>query len=813
MRRYGPLLILLAAPLVLLAPLLLTGRVLYWGVPLLQFYPWQHTAAGLWQAGQPPLWNSLVGSGAPLAANLQTGVFYPLNFLHLILPTEYAQTYTALLHVLLAGLFMYAYLRTLKLSALAAVIGALAYQLCGFFIARLAFFSVTAAFPWIAAWLWRAEQLVGGGQQSVDGGIANERTSERPKERSGGQERDERAGPAPVAPHSSLITHHSSLINMLWLALVIGLGVLAGHAQTAVYGLIFVSLYAIWRIISNHAAHRISVPRSLVLFGSAMVLGLALAAIQLLPAAELTRESQRAGGLDYTRIMTHSYWPLRLLTLLAPDFFGNPAQNNFWGYDNYWENAAYIGVLPLLLALWVMGGKLRDWGSGIRRRVRRRAGEAANPHITHYSSLLTPHSSLVTFFGLVAVVSLVLAFGWFTPIYPWLYAHVPGFDLFQGPARWLAVTEAALVVLAALGAQRWLEQGFSRRAARRWVLIGAALALAGGAAWLVLPGRAATFGPATLQLGIILILGGAALGGRPARAGRQVLAAGLVALDLIVAHVALNPALPPEVYHAPNPTAEAITADGARGRVFLFDADENAIKFGKYLATDQKFVGYGPNELGYWLNFRATFTPNAAMIDGLPSANNFDSLIVSRYQNVLDQINALPLAQTLPILERMNVAYLISPRSLELPIVTRTPDVTIYAVPQPWPRAYVVSERANLADLAATDAVDGSVIGSLTDSGNAVTIRAASPQAGWLVLNDVWYPGWEATVDGVPEPIEIANGAFRAVRLPAGAHTIEFRYQSTSVQIGLVVTLAAAAMLAVGLIGSIGLAWRRRRSG
>ena len=49
-------------------------------------------------------------------------------------------------------------------------------------------------------------------------------------------------------------------------------------------------------------------------------------------------------------IMTHSFWPLRLLTLLSPDFFGNPAQNNFWGYDNYWENAAYIGLIPLLLA-------------------------------------------------------------------------------------------------------------------------------------------------------------------------------------------------------------------------------------------------------------------------------------------------------------------------------------------------------------------------------------------------------------------------------------------------------------------------------
>ena len=158
LQRYWPILVLIAAPLVLFAPILI-GRVWYWGVPLLQFYPWQRMAAESYQAGQLPLWNSLVGNGAPLAANLQTGAFYPLNFLYLLLPTEYAMGYTAILHVILAGLFMYAYLRTMKLSMLAALIGALAFELNGFLIARAGFFSVTAAVPWLAAWLWRAEKL------------------------------------------------------------------------------------------------------------------------------------------------------------------------------------------------------------------------------------------------------------------------------------------------------------------------------------------------------------------------------------------------------------------------------------------------------------------------------------------------------------------------------------------------------------------------------------------------------------------------------------------------------------------------------
>src|SRR5512135_3502703 len=225
MRARWPIGLLILAPIALLAPIMVGGRVLYWGVPLLQFYPWQHTAVEMWQAGQWPLWNSLVGSGAPLAANLQTGAFYPLNFLHLILPTEYAQTYTALLHVILAGLFMYAYLRTLKLSPLAALIGALAFEMNGFLIARAAFLSVTAAMPWLAAWLWRAEKL-----------------------------------------HSVAGKRRPALSNTLWLALVIGLGILAGHAQTAVYGLVLVTLYFVWRTFSDRASPRPSVPRALALF-------------------------------------------------------------------------------------------------------------------------------------------------------------------------------------------------------------------------------------------------------------------------------------------------------------------------------------------------------------------------------------------------------------------------------------------------------------------------------------------------------------------------------------------------------------------
>jgi uncharacterized membrane protein YfhO len=57
-----------------------------------------------------------------------------------------------------------------------------------------------------------------------------------------------------------------------------------------------------------------------------------------------------------------------------------------------------------------------------------------------------------------------------------------------------------------------------------------------------------------------------------------------------------------------------------------------------------------------------------------------------------------------------------------------------------------------------------------------VTLEADSPDGGWVVLNDIWQPWWFATIDGRSAPILQANVLFRAVEVPAGRHTIVFRF-------------------------------------
>ena len=379
------------------------------------------------------------------------------------------------------------------------------------------------------------------------------------------------------------------------------------------------------------------------------------------------------------------------------------------------------------------------------------------------------------------LVSLILAFGWFTPIYPLLYQTVPGFALFQGPARWLIITLVALCALAGFGMQQVLDHGVSRKATTRLIFLGLALSLAGLATSFVLKGRVETFGPATLRLGALLILAGWLFRSDLQKPKWTAALVVVVALDLITAQFALNPTLPPDIYRAANPTAEALKADGSIGRVFSFAQDEEAIKFGTYLAHKTpegttQFDGFGPNDLNFWLNERAALLPNAAMIDRRPFGQQLRFADCGPLSNSAgSELTHLPLEQALPLLSQMHVGYIVSPRELNLPIVTRTPDVTVYRNDQVLPRAWVAAQNVDLQNVSAI--MPGSVIESLTDSGNTVTIRASLPQAGWLILSDTFYPGWQALVDGTPAEIVLANGAFRAVQVPAGVHTIEFRYE------------------------------------
>ncbi len=87
-------------------------------------------------------------------------------------------------------------------------------------------------------------------------------------------------------------------------------------------------------------------------------------------------------------------------------------------------------------------------------------------------------------------------------------------------------------------------------------------------------------------------------------------------------------------------------------------------------------------------------------------------------------------------------------------------------------------------------------------------VEAQADGEGLLVVNDTYWPGWTATVDGQPVPIFRADILVRAVRWPPGRHVLEMRYEPREVRVG--AWSSAAAALGVAVLVALG--WTRRRA-
>ena len=171
-----------------------------------------------------------------------------------------------------------------------------------------------------------------------------------------------------------------------------------------------------------------------------------------------------------------------------------------------------------------------------------------------------------------------------------------------------------------------------------------------------------------------------------------------------------------------------------------------------------------------------------------------------------------------PLLDMLNVRYVLTSKVLSLPDLTlfaQGDGIRVYRNERAMPRAFIAttvveapSRQEALAEIKRpgfdprTRAVievpwsAGPKPGSESPAvpvipaevaeygNNQVVVRANAPTGGTLVLADVFFPGWTATIDGEPAAVLRANGLFRAVQLPPGDHTVEFRYRPLSVRVG-----------------------------
>lgn len=717
MRLYSRLpLLILAAALGILFYQLFLGNVLFWGLPALQFYPWRDYAFDMLRAGHLPLWNPYNGAGTPLFANYQSSLLYPFTWLSFVLPLTQTMSLVAVLHLFIGGWGMWHFTGKLGVSWLGRGVSALSFALSAYLVARLGTFPIIQAVAWLPWMLWATYRLLENG---------------RPR-------------------------------NAGLLAIFAALLLLAGHAQMAWYSCLLVGGFALWWTLT----HRPFRWRRLIAIAGCLALGAGVAGLQLVATGELLTQSQRAGGVDFDYAMNFSYAPASALNIIAPNVYGTPADGTYILGRAYFEDAVYIGVIPLIAALAAVISRIARW-----RDPERPAAYAT-----------------VFFWLIVVVIGFVFALGINTPIFPFLYRNVPTFNLFQAPVRWHLWTVVGLSVLAGIGVSVWERTRHWRRWTTRALVAFAGVATLGFFAQLFTGADNVTIAllaNAMLTAGLLGMVAGVLMlmlpeQGAPGYGFWSVLLLVIVAADLVLASWGLNPAVAPEAFD----TTEASTVQTTARRYWMADA-EKTVKYDDYL----RFTDYRVAQ-EHWSDMRITDLANLNVLDRLPLLNNFEPLLIGHFAEYVDLIEAHPDSNT-PLLLAADVGSVYDP---ELQ--------SIDDADQPVSRAWLVGAVCWHEDEASLEAAlvdpawqphaqvqmlgDGgcgapqSVSGDVqitSDDGNSVTVSVDAPQDSWLILADTDYPGWAATVDGVDTPIYRANLNFRAVQVDAGSHEVRFDYQ------------------------------------
>ncbi len=828
-----PYLFLIITPFVLLSPILLTGRALFWGTPSLQFVPWWSWAWETLRTGHLPLWNPLLGMGAPLLANYQSALFYPPNWMYLVLGglggsglIAWGQAMLIGLHLCWAALGMALLARRLGLNLLAQIICGLSFSLSGYLVTRAGFLSINATSAWLPWIILGVTELVF--------------TINSARERKVGV-----AGENKTKSTNFGIPFHvfKKIMKKPVLILIpsIGMQLLAGHAQTSWYTLVLAVIWGGYLTFAERETQRstriqgkahshISVRTpylSNVTFkdllgyihrlasmwgwlGFVILSGILLAAVQLLPTTEYLLVSQRAKAVDYEFAMTYSFWPWRFLTVLAPKLFGDPATGDYWGYGYYWEDAIYVGLLPLILAMIAVY-------NGIKKR------HLQDHELSHAE--LNP-TKLETFLLIVMLFSFLLALGKNTPIFPWLYKHVPTFSMFQAPTRWTIWAEFALALLAGMGAnslKRPTGKGLY------WTRLGVAGAIAisfgAGLAAIfsenIIEAIKPSFLKATAMTGVwgvgagILILTAPLAPLESSEESRLrknwwFWAANIfVAADLLIAGWGQNPGVDRNFYRTVPGTISQVKPLLGDERLYIFPEGEDALKYSRFFrantfAPPESFTG--------WDNLRDTFLPNLSLLDGIPTASNFDPLVPGRYQVWISALDQASLQVKSELLNLMSVKIVEN--------VDNTHPFGIYfQIGDPYPRIRWLScgLLASNGDQALDRILNGKMdfnsevvleadtpieIPDCLDAGGAsVQTTSASPNdlkveieakyPGFLLIADVWYPGWKAWIDDTPIPIMRANYLFRAVSIPSGNHEVTLAYRPIWFYVGLAICIIA----------------------
>jgi uncharacterized membrane protein YfhO len=259
-------------------------------------YPLRSFAVDHLLGGEIPLWIGRMFTGYPLLANFQAAILSPTIIFYFLFAKLDAWSLQVIFQTILSSVFTYLLLRSMKIEKIGSIFGAISYSFGAFSIVWLEWNTHSLTAAWIPLIL-----------------LALYKYYEEGKFKWGAL-----------------------------FSLSICLQLFSGYPQTAFYTWILCIVFCAFYLKELGL-------KKLFYLGLFGILGIVLSSVQLIPAIELFNQSQRIGEL-IDPVLRYLPWK-NLITLLAPDYFGNPATGNYWGAGNYSLNTAYTGIVTLSLAI------------------------------------------------------------------------------------------------------------------------------------------------------------------------------------------------------------------------------------------------------------------------------------------------------------------------------------------------------------------------------------------------------------------------------------------------------------------------------
>ena len=695
-------------------------------------YPMKFYLARVWALGEWPFWYPHLFQGIPLMPLMHPGVFYPPSILFLIEDFFLAFHAYFLFHHLILMSSVFALCRYWGKSVQASLCASITSLLGGYFLSLASIYNQFHSVVWFPLILMMWQKYLAKG----------------------------------------------SLKFFCGAVIFISCQVLGGGPESAIFSVLLIYAHSLYLGEENGFIRKNLAVVALVL------MALALSALQWIPTYYFSQETPRGSGLDYATSTQWSLKPSTLLNLFLPENHMRFMEATE-GKMDYFIHSFYMGVVPLFVFLGCF--------------------------------FVCREQKEIRFWLAVFGLGVFFALGKYNPLYSLFHEWVPIFDMFRYPQKFFFLCAFALVFLLGLSLDRLVEGFNSSKNEIKKLLF---------ALFITSVGVAAIFGTHTQRSGLetlmILILLTLAIFALHYKKISQIKFLNflllLIVMDLMGKNSMAVPMIDKEFYTEPPALAQRLGGTANSFRVYSGKLMEKESNINNPNQSESNIISPPTkksfyNSLAFHLKTRNQLSPNIGTIYDLAYVNGKATMPTKSTYSWHKAFVSSGIQKKKLILKRSNVKFWITEDYKQPPSEMNLGGIKkVKVFEDALPRAFLVGDSITMPEeqllnfyfdsrfdplnqvlLTKTVPVKknenfSGQVEELSYPPNGVNIKTNQNGEGFLVLLDTWFPGWQVTVDGMPQPIYRANSFYRAVKLGPGNHSIEFSYVPVGLKMGVYIS-------------------------